>query len=107
MAGRDHATKRPDSIRLRRRLARQAVLRVAGRPSHVGVPEHVWVSQNTCACEYTKIAGSNRMKSVCMTAREQREQRDKARRLLDNGQACGESTLGCLGDVPNTSRGTP
>ncbi len=58
-------------------------------------------------CEYTKIAGSNRMKSVCMTAREQREQRDKARRLLDNGQACGESTLGCLGDVPNTSRGTP
>jgi hypothetical protein len=33
-------------------------------------------------CEYTRIAGSNRMKSVCMTAREQRELRENARESL-------------------------
>jgi uncharacterized protein (DUF2141 family) len=47
-------------------------------------------------CEYTKIAGSNRMQSVCMTAKEQREHREGARRLHDNGQMCNISREACI-----------
>lgn len=49
-------------------------------------------------CEYTKIAGSNRMQSVCMTAKEQREHREGARRLHDNGQMCNVSAEACIGN---------
>jgi len=49
-------------------------------------------------CEYTRIAGSNRMKSVCMTAKEQREHRDGARRSLHGPVMCNQSREACLGE---------
>ncbi len=55
-------------------------------------------------CEYTRIAGSNRMKSVCMTAKQQREHQQRARASLNRGQMCGESSIGCLGDEANRGR---
>jgi hypothetical protein len=55
-------------------------------------------------CEYTRIAGSNRMKSVCMTAKQQREHQERARASLNRGQMCGESSIGCLGDEANRGR---
>lgn len=53
-------------------------------------------------CEYTRTVGSNRMRSVCMTAKEQREHRDGARSTLNRGQMCTESSLACLGDIKNS-----
>jgi len=58
-------------------------------------------------CEYTRIAGSNRVQSVCMTAKQQREQRDRARDVLNRGQMCGESSMACLGDTRNQGLGAP
>lgn len=55
-------------------------------------------------CEYTRISGSNRMKSVCMTAKQQRENQERARSTLNRGQMCGESSLACLGDERNGIR---
>lgn len=45
-------------------------------------------------CEYTKIAGSNRMQSVCMTAKEQRENRDGSQDSLCRTYKCDT----CKGD---------
>lgn len=50
-------------------------------------------------CEYTRSVGSNRVKSVCMTAKEQREHREAAQNTLNRGQMCTESSSACLGDV--------
>jgi hypothetical protein len=47
-------------------------------------------------CEYTRIAGSNRMKSVCMTARQQREHRDNARNSLNRPIMCNLSREACI-----------
>ncbi|MEQ1514698.1 MAG: hypothetical protein ABL934_18735 [Lysobacteraceae bacterium] len=49
-------------------------------------------------CEYTRSVGSNRVRSVCMTAKEQREHRDHARSTLNRGQMCNASSKVCLGD---------
>ncbi len=58
-------------------------------------------------CEYTRAVGSNRMKSVCMTAKQQREHQERARSSLNRGQMCGESSLACTGDVRNSGLGNP
>lgn len=39
-------------------------------------------------CEFTRTVGSNRMVSVCMTAKEQREHRDNAQRSIRTPMAC-------------------
>ena len=52
-------------------------------------------------CEYTRIAGSNRMKSVCMTARQQREHREQARATLGREGMCNQSALICTGEERN------
>jgi hypothetical protein len=58
-------------------------------------------------CEYTRAVGSNRMKSVCMTAKQQRDLQERTRSSLNRGQMCGESALGCNGDVRNSGLGSP
>lgn len=41
-------------------------------------------------CEYTRTVGSNRMTSVCMTAKEQREYRDGSQKSLRTQFKCDE-----------------
>lgn len=41
-------------------------------------------------CEYRKTLGSNRKERVCMTARQQREQREAARQQLGARGICGD-----------------
>ncbi len=45
-------------------------------------------------CEYVRTVGSNVPKSVCMTAREQREHRDNARKSLEQATICVEACAG-------------
>jgi hypothetical protein len=45
-------------------------------------------------CEYTRTVGSNRMTSVCMTAKEQREYREGSQKSLRTPFKCDE----CRGD---------
>jgi hypothetical protein len=47
-------------------------------------------------CEYTRAVGSNRMVSVCMTAKQQQEHRDNAKKTFNRSQIC--NTAGCAGD---------
>lgn len=53
------------------------------------------VEDDRIVCEYTRIAGSNRMKSVCMTAREQREHRENARDSLFRPVNCNNRRGTC------------
>jgi hypothetical protein len=43
-------------------------------------------------CEYTRTVGSNRMVSVCMTAKEQRENRDGAQQSMRTQYKCDDCT---------------
>jgi hypothetical protein len=45
-------------------------------------------------CEYTRSVGSNRMKSVCVTAKEQRELREGSQQSLRSTYKCD----GCIGN---------
>ena len=56
------------------------------------------VEDGRIVCEYTRIAGSNRMKSVCMTAREQREHRENARDSLFRPVKCSNPSGSCTGE---------
>lgn len=49
-------------------------------------------------CEYVKVTGSHRLKSVCMTAKQQREHRENARSSLNRGQKCNVSRELCIGE---------
>ena len=56
-------------------------------------------------CEYSRQVGSNMRKSVCLTAREWREHRDRSRDTLNREFKCGESSLACTGDERNSGLG--
>ena len=52
-------------------------------------------------CEFARTVGSNRAKSVCMTAKQQREHRENARNSLNRGQMCNVGQVQCLGEARN------
>jgi hypothetical protein len=47
-------------------------------------------------CEYTRVVGSNRMKSVCMTAKQQRQYRDDSVDVLNRPIMCNQSREACI-----------
>jgi hypothetical protein len=49
-------------------------------------------------CEYTRAVGSNRMRSVCMTAKQQREHREGAADSLKRPVMCNQSREVCIGE---------
>lgn len=103
---RDELTKKQDRI-LQLLEGRDDISQLRAEES-VEVFNHLeWVSavvrnaeEDRQVCERSRTVGSNRFQVVCMTAKEYREHKERARQSLRTAMKCqGKETLGCKNEA--------